>query len=214
MHGLWLTGAESFLLRRRLGALGWRLHVLPYSSLTESPQRVARRGARYARLIARRTSLPVHLVGHSLGGLIIYRMFEQGMLAPDEFGGDLCRVVFLGTPSCGTASGRALGALRFGRQMLGVAGATELLDQRERRWTFPAQLGVIAGSSGHGLGRLLARLEAPHDGTVEVRETRLPGMTAHCVLPVSHTGMLVSPEVARQVATFLDSGRFAPPPGA
>src|SRR5687767_5492211 len=68
VHGLWLSGAESFLIRRRLAGHGWALRVLPYSSLVESLDSVARRCARLARSLAMRTLQPVHLVGHSLGG--------------------------------------------------------------------------------------------------------------------------------------------------
>lgn len=211
VHGLWLNGAEAFVLRRRLAARGWQLRAFRYSELREDPALIVRRCARYARLVARRTGKPVHLLGHSLGGLIIYRMFERGLLAADAFSGDFCRVVFLGTPCGGTRCGRELAAWRFGSRLLGVAGATELLDRAPRRWSFPAQLGVIAGDLPAGLGRLVARLDAPHDGTVEVAETRLPGMTDHLVLHVSHTGMLVAPSVASAVADFLETGRFRAP---
>ena len=44
--------------------------------------------------------------------------------------------------------------------------------------------------------------------SVAVAETRLPGATAHLTLPVSHTGMLLSARVAREVGSFLDHGRF------
>jgi pimeloyl-ACP methyl ester carboxylesterase len=210
VHGLWLSGAESFLLGRRLALHGWRLRVLPYSSFVESPDRVARRCAHYARLVARRTAKPVHLVGHSLGGLLIHRMFAQGLLAPDPFSGDFCRVVFLGSPASGTRSARALATWRYGRSLLGLAGTAELLDERERRWDFPARLGVIAGDRPQGLGRLLANFDGPNDGTVAVSETRLPGMSEHIVLPVTHTGLLLAPSVAMRIATFLETGRFAP----
>lgn len=208
VHGLWLSGAESFLLRRRLAELGWRLRALPFSSVNEPAARTVRRCARYARLIARQTDRPVHLLGHSLGGLIIYRMFAEGLLEPDRFSGDFCRVVFLGTPSAGTRSGRALARWHYGRRLLGEGG-TELLDERGREWRWSAQLGIIAGTRPHGLGRFLADLGGPNDGTVAVAETRLDGMTAHRELPVSHTGMMVAADVAREIATFLDSGAFS-----
>jgi pimeloyl-ACP methyl ester carboxylesterase len=207
VHGLWLSGAESFLLRRRLAAGGWRLRVVPFSSLGEPPDTIARRCAREAQRIADRTALPVHLLGHSLGGLIIYRMFEQKLLAADRFSGSFCRVVFLGSPVAGTRSGLALARWRHGRRMLGQA-ARELLDSPRREWRFAAQLGVIAGNRPLGLGRILTELDGENDGTVAVAETRLPGMHDHCVLPVTHTGLMWSAEVARRVARFLEHGRF------
>ncbi|HMA11762.1 MAG TPA: alpha/beta hydrolase [Steroidobacteraceae bacterium] len=207
VHGLWMTGAESLLLRRQLAARGWVLRVFPYSSLAESMDRVARRCASHALSLARRTLQPVHLVGHSLGGMVIYRMFETGLLAPDRFSGDFCRVVFLGTPVRGSQSARALAA-GPGRRLLGGVGGGVLLEGVPARWPFSAQLGVIAGNRSSGLGRLLASFNAPNDGTVAVSETEIEGAADRCVLPVSHSGMWMSTGVAAQVATFLEQGHF------
>lgn len=208
VHGLWTSGAESFLLKRHLAARGWNLRVFPYSSLAEPMSRIARRCARYALLLARRTLAPVHLVGHSLGGLVIYRIFETGLLAPDRFSGDFCRVVFMGTPVRGSQSGRTLARLTPLRGLLGAAGTEELLSELPRRWEHKAQLGIIAGDSPHGLGRLITRLDGPNDGTVAVSETAIEGAADCRVVHASHMGMLIAAEAAEQIASFLASGRF------
>lgn len=210
VHGLWMTGAESFLLRRQLAQRGWALRVFPYSSLAESMDRVARRCALHALALARRTLQPVHLLGHSLGGMVIYRMFEAGVLAPDRFSGDFCRVVFMGTPVQGSQSARVLARSGPGRRLLGAVGGGALLEGVPDRWPFAAQLGIIAGNRPHGLGRFLSRFDVPNDGTVAVAETLLEGATDRCVLPVSHSGMWMSPAVAAQVSAFLDTGHFEP----
>jgi hypothetical protein len=41
-----------------------------------------------------------------------------------------------------------------------------------------------------------------------VAETIADGLDDHCVLPVTHTGMLYSARVAEQVKQFLETGRF------
>jgi len=215
VHGLWTTGAESLFMRRQLARHGWALRIFPYSSLAESMDQVARRCARYALALARRTLAPVHLLGHSLGGIVIYRMFETGALAPDRFSGDFCRVVFMGTPVRGSQSARALSAFGPARRLLGTVGGAVLAQGVlapgvPARWPFRAQLGLIAGTKAHGLGRLVTRLEGPNDGTVALHETELEGATDRCVLPVSHTGMWFSSQVVEQVAAFLDHGRFEP----
>jgi pimeloyl-ACP methyl ester carboxylesterase len=210
VHGLWMTGAESFFMRRHLAALGWRLAVFPYSSVAESIEKVAQRCAKHAATLARRTAQPVHLLGHSLGGLVIYRAFELGLLEPDQFSGDFCRVVLLGSPVRGSQSARALAANASTRRLLGDLGGSQLPQGVPPTWPFAAQLGIIAGTRPRGLGSLLAKFDGPHDGTVSVAETYMEGATDRCQMPVSHTGMVMSQPVALQVAAFLDQGRFNP----
>jgi pimeloyl-ACP methyl ester carboxylesterase len=210
VHGLWMNGAESFLLRRQLSTHGWALRVFSYSSMSEPMDRVASRCARHALQLAQRTEGPVHLVGHSLGGIVIYRMFETGLLAPDRFSGDFCRVVFMGTPARGSRSARLVAQHGAIRRLLGVAGARDLLEGLPSGWPFTPQLGILAGDRPRGLGRVLTRFDEPNDGTVCVTETCLEGASDRCVLPVSHSGMWLSSAVARQVAAFLECGRFEP----
>jgi pimeloyl-ACP methyl ester carboxylesterase len=211
VHGLWMTGAESFLLKRHLAALGYALVVLPYSSLSESMESVARRCARRALALASRTLLPVHLVGHSLGGIVIYHAFEVGLLAPNRFSGDFCRVVFMGSPVRGSQSARSLARYEPSRQLLGRTGGQVLIEGVPARWPFAAQLGVIAGTRAIGLGHLVTRFEGPNDGTVAVAETMIDGATDRCELPVAHMAMPLSAVVAAKVATFLERGRFSRP---
>jgi hypothetical protein len=75
---------------------------------------------------------------------------------------------------------------------------------------FPGrEIGVIAGSVGVGLGRVVARkLPTPNDGVVTVEETECEAACDRIVLPINHMGMLVSRRVARQTGVFLRSGRF------
>jgi hypothetical protein len=54
-------------------------------------------------------------------------------------------------------------------------------------------------------------LPRPSDGVVSVSETDVPGMVDRIVLHVSHSGMLVSSAVARQICAFLRDGAFAHP---
>jgi pimeloyl-ACP methyl ester carboxylesterase len=145
----------------------------------------------------------VHFVGHSLGGLVIYRFFER---YPEQPRG---RVVFLGTPCLESRAAVRAGQLRFVSALMGPSVADELLRPRKRSWTFDGALGIVAGTQSIGLGQVLAGFEEECDGTVGVSETRLPGAADHITLPVSHMGMLVSPRVARETGLFLTNGRFS-----
>jgi hypothetical protein len=86
--------------------------------------------------------------------------------------------------------------------------AEELLAPSLRRWEADRPLGVIAGTAGAGLGRLLLSFGEANDGTVTVAETRIEGASEHLCLPVTHSTMLLSARVARATADFLEHGSF------
>jgi hypothetical protein len=143
-------------------------------------------------------------VGHSLGGLVILKLFESDATDALPPG----RIVFLGSPLNGSRSAQNLARLPLGTTLLGRGVREELLIPRERCWRGQRDLGVIAGSLSVGLGKLVGARGAPNDGTIFVDETRLPGISQHLVMPVSHTGLPFSKSVARQTGAFLRSGKF------
>jgi pimeloyl-ACP methyl ester carboxylesterase len=211
VHGLWLKGGESFLLRRRLSReLNAESHIFPYASVGTGVKDNAMALGRYLQTIKTDT---LHLVAHSMGGLVILELFELsvvplGPLAGLAQGLPPGRIVLTGSPVRGSRSAERLARLPFGRSLLGLSAPDLLPAHRERCWLGGRDLGVIAGDLGVGLGRLLGRMPAPNDGTVWLDETDLPGATEQLRVRASHTGMTFSPEVARQVAAFLKHGRF------
>jgi pimeloyl-ACP methyl ester carboxylesterase len=145
----------------------------------------------------------LHFVGHSLGGIVVLRLLESTDDLPNG------RAVLLGSPLQGSRAALGLRKIPFGTALLGHAINNDVLASGTRTWSGRRDVGVIAGSSGRGLGRLLANLPGEHDGTVLVEETKLPGAKDHLTLPVSHTGLLFSNAVARQTDYFLRTGEFA-----
>jgi len=208
LHGLWMNRLAMLYLARSLGRAGFVPVSLAYRSMRGTPDEHM---VAVARRIASIPADAVHIVGHSLGGVV-----ALGYLAgePDKRIG---RVVLLGSPVAGSQVARAVGRWRAGGLFLGRSIAMWQSDLQQRRCQ---QLegrfcvGAIAGSrplpSPLGLARFIVRLPAPNDGVVTVDETRLPGLSDHIVLPVSHGGMLISSRVARQVAAFLRRGHFDP----
>ncbi|HKU88916.1 MAG TPA: alpha/beta hydrolase family protein [Steroidobacteraceae bacterium] len=201
VHGLWLTGAESALMRRRLAARhGFACHSFSYRTMARSMNDVT---MQLAAFVERIDADAVHFVGHSLGGLVLYRYFET---APCGKPG---RVVFLGSPTVKSRTAERVGRLPVVSSLIGRMVHDELVWPREpRAWRCERELGLIAGTRPLGLGRFFARFEEDCDGTIGVSETKLPGHTAHVTLPVSHMGMLASAAVADQVGEFLANGRF------
>jgi len=189
-------------LARRLKKLGWQCELFGYSSVFQRPAANVRRLAqRVAELQAIEDAEPLHLVGHSLGGLVILKM-----LADCDSVDCRGRVVLLGSPLNGSAVARRMMGNRALRPWVGRAA--ELLDAGLDDLPGDREVAAIAGTSSLGVGRLFADLDKPHDGTVTVAETKVPGLADHLELPVSHTGLVLSRNVAQATDAFLRCGRF------
>ncbi len=201
VHGLWFVGLEGHWLRSRIaGELGAEHRTFSYRSVTgHGAENVAALGKFLSSLHAE----VLHVVAHSLGGVLVSDLFENPPSLPPG------RIVLLGSPINGSRAAQNLARIPGGKTILGHTVQDEVLPGRKRRWKSAREVGVIAGASAHGLGRLLGKLEEPNDGTISVAETNLPGATDQLVLPLSHSGMLFSALAARQAAAFLRDGRFA-----
>jgi len=197
VHGLWMGGWAMQGLRLLLSRRGYAATALDYRSMGQGLDEHARRlAARIAEL--RRPA--IHLVGHSLGGLVILRYLRA---YGEQHTG---RIVLLGTPARACMAGLRLGNLAAGERLLGAS--RDIWRSLPDDYRPQCELGVIAGSRPWGLGRLVMRLPGTNDGVVRLEETEVAGMRDRIVLPVSHSGMLVSARVARQVAAFLERGVF------
>jgi pimeloyl-ACP methyl ester carboxylesterase len=204
VHGLWQRGLESHWLRRRLSQdLDAEARAFSYPSVAADATTNARALAKYLGAIRADT---LHLIGHSLGGLVIVKLFAEDAEAQARLPPG--RIVLLGSPLRGSRSAEKLARLPFGKKIMGLGVGEELLASRERRWNGARDLGVIAGDLGFGFGRLVGPLGGPSDGTILVEETELPGTADRLVLRVSHTGMLFSAAVARAAGAFFRTGRF------
>ena len=198
LHGLWMRAFTLTMLRRRLERAGFTVHLFDYASVLHDPD------LSIAELLKRARALrgeKIHFVGHSLGGLMALRALKQ---ARDLPGG---RVVCLGSPLCGSQVARSVASLPGGSLLVGKSA--DILRNGLRRWDGPHAVGAIAGRMPLGLGFVVGSLSSPHDGTVSVAETRLPGLTDHCVVPATHLGLVFSDEAANQTVAFLRSERFA-----
>lgn len=202
LHGLWMRGFALAMLDKRLIEAGFAVHRFDYLSVAASQERILDRLQAQMRELADVEPV-VHLVGHSLGGLLAMRACDDGAVLPPG------RIVCLGSPLLGSSAARGLAAAwgHAGEALLGHN--RDLLQRGFDRWDGAREVGVIAGRLPLGLGNMLGHLEGAHDGTVAVAETRLPGIAAHCVVESNHMGLLFSAEAARRTAAFLHTGHFA-----
>ena len=198
VHGLYMVGAEFGLLRRWLEAAGFATRVFHYHSLLRSVDENAvlltdfLKGVEAERL---------HLVGHSLGGMVILRMFQRGVSLPPG------RVVFMGSPVRGSQAAQNLRDRGWGF-LLGRSGPEGLTLPHEATWNKSRELGVIAGTHAFSLNPFHPEIPRPHDGMVSVEETRIAGAKDSIELHLAHTTMLFSNQLAEQVEVFLRQGEF------
>ncbi len=204
LHGIWMPGAGMLYVKHRLESdNAYQVDLFSYSPVTETLDDVA---AKLADFVAAGGDALTHLIGYSLGGVVVLRMLA---LRQDI---DVDRVVCLGSPLCGSRAAFHLNQLDWGNLILGKTIAEGVLDDAAHRWAKGVaeshEIGIIAGDVPIGFGRLVAGFDEANDGTVAVAETRMPGAKDHLVLPVSHKGMLISRNVVDQTAAFLKRGEF------
>lgn len=202
VHGLWMRAFTLAALHRRLEREGYKVHFFDYASV------LSEHDASIDKLVELVRSIEVtddpqgriHFVCHSLGGLMALRALRK---LPDLAPG--C-VVCIGSPLRGSAIARSVAQLPGGSFFIGK-NLSVLLEGFER-WNGKRPVGAIAGRLPFGLGLVFGALPMPHDGTVSVEETQLPGLTDHIVVPATHTGLLFSDEAAAQTVAFLRNKRF------
>jgi len=188
------------ILLRRMRRHGFEVHAFEYPSIRDDLDSNA---ARLAAFVARVPGDTVHLLGHSLGCLVILAMLEQrGLERPG-------RVVCLGPPFTGSVTAERVARLPGGERVIGRSLRSLLTRGGFKTSASGREVGIIAGRMPIGLGRLFGRFAGPNDGMVAVAETKVAGAADHIVLPVAHTSLLWSTEVARQTEHFLRMGRFA-----
>jgi pimeloyl-ACP methyl ester carboxylesterase len=197
VHGLWMGGWVMQFLRLRLSRCGYAARAFGYRSMAHGLDEHARRLATH---VAKLRQPVINFVGHSLGGLVILRYLR--LYGEQRIG----RVVLLGTPVRSCMAGLRLNGLAAGERLLGAS--RDIWRGLPDDYRPQCELGVIAGNRPWGLGSLLMRLPGINDGVVRLEETEVSGMRDRIVLPVSHSGMLASARVAREVAAFLKRGAF------
>jgi pimeloyl-ACP methyl ester carboxylesterase len=156
----------------------------------------------------------IHLVGYSLGGIVIRRFFAEelnrrhGKIDP-RFG----RMVMIGPPNQGSQLAARLGDNPLFELLLGKAG-----KQLGPLWAWeagslatpPIEFGIVAGGCGDGRG-FNPLLPGDDDGIVTVESTRLAGASDWIVVPALHALLPRLTKVHQYTLRFLQHGYFVAP---
>jgi len=198
VHGIWMHGVMMRVLGNYLEQQGYRTRQVSYEFLDQSPAENA--ATVYTEIESIDTPV-VHLVGHSLGGIVILHLLQQH---PDIPPG---KVVLLGSPVRGSHLARNIHANKMLRPLLGrsveqglLGGAPEFRSDRP--------IGVITGSQRFGVGAMVLKTVETNDGAVAESETRLTGTEVRLSVPYSHSAMIFSKRCAGHVGRFLATGQF------
>lgn len=202
LHGLHMHGWAMKPFGRLLQQHGFTVRTFDYYSVLQTLPQHSAALYRTVSQWQQDTGSGVHLVGHSLGGLVLrhFAASHDNIIAG-------ARMVTLGTPHRGSSAAQQIHRWGWASPLLGGA-YRQALDGDAPKLPEGIELGSLAGNRPHGMGLVLG-LRGENDGTVLVEETQCTGMRDHIILPVSHTGMLLNKTVVRQTAHFLQHGQFA-----
>lgn len=204
IHGIWGQGLEMTLIKRRLEKeYGFKVLLFNYPSVRGTLDENAEKLSKF---IADRQLESTNLLGHSLGGIIALRMLANH---PDTPPG---RVVCIGSPLTGSRAVKFLTTQNWAEPFIGNSLPAGTVHDVANKWASHVceerDVGVIAGTSPYGFGRLVTTFDGANDGSVAVSETQLDGAKDHICLDVSHKSMLISTEVVDQAAAFFKRGEF------
>lgn len=203
LHGHGRTGLSMGVLAAELGDAGYAT-LTPGFGMRKSMQGILDLVVPRMRRFEETLDGPLHIVTHSLGGLVARALIAS--YRPARLG----RVVMLAPPNHGSELADFLYELKLSPAVLGPVGGVlrthRLLADEALFGPVDYELGIVAGDVMPLLPESI--LPRPNDGKVSVASTRLDGMRDFIVVPVPHSLMPMHPASVGQAITFLHGGQF------
>ena len=186
LHGIRRTSASMRKFEKYLQTQGYITRNVNYPSTRYSIERLAEIVAEEVEDAAESNREGrLHLVGHSMGGLVIRAMLKN--YRPSNLG----RVVMVGTPNNGSQVADFLKKVPLYKAAFGPAGQQLVTDQSTFAHIFGPvdfELGIIAGTRTiDPVSSLIIGYQIPNDGKVTVESTRLAGAADHIAIAANHT---------------------------
>ena len=194
---------EMRYLGSQLEKSGFNVHYVYYQSVLKSP---AENAAIIQKKIIQLNLSNLHLVGHSLGGVLLMHLFDQ--IDPKESDLPEGRVVMLGSPVKGSWIAKKFSEWPIVSPLIAKSMPNALSGLDIPEWNTDRDWGMIAGTKGQGLGLITGGMPSVSDGTVLLEETIHPKQKEHIQVEKSHTALLFSKKVADLTSRFLNTGSF------
>ncbi|GAB6907175.1 conserved hypothetical protein [Desulfosarcina cetonica] len=205
LHGLGRTSRSMAPMAAYLAAHGFTVINHAYPS-TRQPVETLSQGLvpTIAGCLKADPRAPIHVVTHSLGGIVLRHYLQTHDLPTGS------RVVMLSPPNQGSEIADWLQGFWPYRRIMGPAGqqlgtAADALPRRLGPIALP--VGIITGDRSLEPW-FSVRIPGPDDGKVAVARACLAGMTDFLVVHRSHGFIMRAPEVLQQTLFFLVHGAF------
>lgn len=193
IHGFASSSLVMKRLEFRIRAAGFATKTFGYFSLVGDIEAYAQRFAKTLRKLDEERNVErLHIVAHSLGGLVTRRALQ--FYRPQHLG----RVVFIASPHRGLYAGRFWGGL------LGLMHCRAVGQMSDVPNSYVNQLEPPDFE--------FAAIAASYDHLVTAQSARLEGCADYRIYPTMHTGLLMRRDVALDICSFLEHGRFLDAP--
>lgn len=206
LHGLGRGPLAMKRLELDLRKAGYEVYNVGYPSQSRDIASLSE-SALSPYLSSTATHRRVHVVTHSLGGILV-RQYLKTHGTPDNLG----RIVMLAPPNQGSEIVDRLRSWRTYRWLNGPAGlqlGTDADSIPNMLGPLPngVEVGVIAGDfSWNPL--MSSAIAGPNDGKVSVARSHVAGESDHVTVRTSHTWIMWRRVTVDHVRTFLREGRF------
>lgn len=204
LHGLARTPRSMDKMERALSGEGYRVINLGYPSRKHPIEQLSRL---VSEQIDHQTAASdqVHIVAHSLGGILVRHMQRHHPIT------NLKRVVMLSPPNQGSEVVDKIGGLKLFHWINGPAGAqlgTSDDGFVSKLGPIDFELGVITGDrSINWINSCM--IPGKDDGKVSTTSARVDGTKDFKIVPATHPFIMKKKNVIRDVKLFLSSGSFA-----
>lgn len=196
LHGMGRSRLSMAVLSWRLRRAGYRTVNVGYDTASRPLDSIT--VGFLAEIAGRSGGGRYHLIGHSLGNIVIRNGFKTG------YPPGLDRIVMLAPPNQPPRLAGKFKKNPFYRLRTGDSGQKLADPGFYADLPVPGvEFGVIAGDLGH---RFLE--ERPNDALLGVEGTKLPGMRDFLVVHHTHTFLMNSRDAFERCDKFLRTGRF------